>query len=134
MNREEAKQYVKDNLDTYLTYKGINSNRTFKCLNPAHADNKPSMSVDRRSNSGLHCHCFSCGAYYDTFDLIGIDYGFKDETEIFHKAYEIFDIQVDGENKSKTVQKRTKTQQTIHNKQYTIRSCGKYGRRKDRYY
>lgn len=99
MDREAAKQYVKDQLENYLQSKGIDTRHPFKCLNPAHVDKRPSMSIDRTSGSGLHCKCFSCGAYYDTFDLIGIDYGLTDEAEIFKKAYELFNLDVDGYTK-----------------------------------
>ena len=46
MNREEAKQEVKKRLEEYLRAKGIDTSRKFRCLNPAHADEHPSMSYD----------------------------------------------------------------------------------------
>lgn len=104
MDRETAKQYVKGQLESYLQGKGINTRRPFRCLNPAHTDNKPSMSIDRNSSSGLHCKCFSCGAYYDTLDLIGIDYGLTDETAIFNKAYELFNLDIDRYSHRATAQ------------------------------
>ena len=45
MNRDEAKRYVKDQLENYLQSKGINTSKNFKCLNPAHDDKHPSMSL-----------------------------------------------------------------------------------------
>lgn len=128
MDRIQAKQYVKDQLDSYLRGKGINPRSSFKCLNPEHNDSNPSMSVDRTSSSGLHCKCFSCGAYYDTFDLIGMDYGLTDEAAIFSKAYELYGLDVDqrptaqedfkdeGQNQPRS---RQNTQTTIHNNSYT---------------
>lgn len=97
MDREAARQYIKDHLEDYLESEwGINTRKSFHCLNPDHNDHNPSMSIDRSSRSGLHCKCFSCGAYYDTFDLIGIKYGLTDETEIFKKAYDVFQIDAGG--------------------------------------
>lgn len=97
MNREDAKQYVKDQLEVYLQGKGINTRRPFRCLNPEHiTDNNPSMKVHRDSRKGLYCHCFSCGINYDTFDLIGLDYGLTNSADIFKKAYEIFNIDPDS--------------------------------------
>ena len=121
MDRETAKQYVKGQLESYLQGKGINTRHPFRCLNPAHTDNKPSMSIDRTSGSGLHCKCFSCNAYYDTFDLIGIDYGLTSETEIFKKAYEFFNLDIDSrleyQNQPKTEQN---THNTLHKESYTM--------------
>ncbi len=97
MDREAARQYIKDHLEDYLESEwGINTRKPFRCLNPDHNDHKPSMSIDRSSRSGIHCKCFSCGAYYDTFDLIGIKYGLTDPSEIFNKAYEVFQIDRGG--------------------------------------
>ena len=49
------------------------------------------MSFDKE-----HCrvHCFGCGASYDTFDLIGLDYGIKGK-ELFEKAFDLFGVSVD---------------------------------------
>lgn len=133
MNREQAKEYVKQGLESYLQGKGINTRKPFKCLNPVHQDHKPSMSIDRTSSSGLHCKCFSCGAYYDTFDLIAIDYGLTDDEAIFSKGYELFNLDIEREyhkptaredfGEPKEYQKQAKieqnTQYTVHNIQYT---------------
>lgn len=137
MDRETAKQYVKGQLESYLQSKGINTRRPFRCLNPAHTDNKPSMSIDRASGSGLHCKCFSCNAYYDTFDLIGIDYGLTSETEIFKKAYELFNLDIDSYSHRTTAQEdfsdldsrpeyqnqpknEQNTHNTLHKESYTM--------------
>lgn len=129
MDRETAKKYVKRQLESYLQGKGINTHHPFRCLNPAHTDNKPSMSIDRNSSSGLHCKCFSCGAYYDIFDLIGIEYGLTDETTIFNKAYELFGLDIDHYSDKATSQEyqsqfkiEQDTHNTIHNANYTT-SC-----------
>lgn len=89
MDREQARDYIRGELENYLSSKGINTRKPFKCLNPAHPDNNPSMSYDRNRKKA---HCFSCGADYDTLDIIGIDYGIADNGEIFKKAYELFGI------------------------------------------
>ena len=85
-------EYIKSQLESYLRQKNIDTSRNFRCLNPNHEDKNPSMSIDRTSRSGLHCKCFSCGAYYDIFDLIALDYGIIDKSEVFKKAYEIFNL------------------------------------------
>lgn len=75
-------------LADYLINKhNININRPFTCLNPSHEDNHPSMSYSPKYNI---CKCFACGATYDIFDMIGLDYGvesFKEKLEIVDKLY-----------------------------------------------
>ena len=75
-------------LADYLINKhNININRPFTCLNPSHEDNHPSMSYSSKYNI---CKCFACGASYDIFDMIGLDYGvesFKEKLEIVDKLY-----------------------------------------------
>lgn len=92
MTRDQAKDYVKGQLENYLQGKGIHTRQPFKCLNPDHPDNKPSMSFDPRRNK---CKCFSCNADYDTFDLISIDYGVSGR-ELFEKAYSLYGLHIDG--------------------------------------
>ena len=89
MNKDQAREYIKGELENYLTSSGRSTRRPFRCANPEHPDTKPSMSFDKKR---LKVHCFSCGADYDTLDLIGIDNGITDPAEIFKKAYEIYGI------------------------------------------
>ena len=93
MDRKQAREAVKGRIEEYLQQKGINTRKSFCCLNPEHADSNPSMSLDRKHS---RAKCFSCGASYDIFDLIGMDYGLTDSKDIFAKAYEIYGIQIDG--------------------------------------
>lgn len=85
-----AKAQAKNMLEWYLQNKGINTRKNFQCLNPNHNDNKPSMAYKNN-----YCHCFSCGAHYDIFDLIGVEYNITSETEKFKKTYEILGIDVE---------------------------------------
>ncbi len=98
MDREQARDYVKGLLPDYLRSKGIDTEKNFKCLNPEHNDTHPSMSYYYKNN---RCMCFSCGARYDIFDLIGIDYGLTDNKDIFKKAYELYNVEIDKTNDSK---------------------------------
>lgn len=97
MTRDQAKDYIKGELEGYLKGKGINTRKPFLCLNPDHGDRNPSMSYDARRKK---CHCFSCGADYDTLDLIGLDYGLTDPKEIFKKAHEVFNLSVENDRPS----------------------------------
>ena len=93
LDRRQAKETVRSHIEDYLQSKGINTRRAFNCLNPEHNDTTPSMSLDRRN---LRVHCFSCGARYDIFDLIALDYGLTDHKEIFDKGYELYGIEVEN--------------------------------------
>jgi replicative DNA helicase len=93
LDREQAKEHIKAQLEDYLSSRGINTRKNFTCLNPLHADKKPSMSYDRKRKKA---HCFSCGADYDTFDLIGIDHGLTDPADIFDTAHRLYNITLDG--------------------------------------
>lgn len=94
MNKEQAKNYVKDQIKNYLLDQGINPSKVFRCLNREHEDRNPSMSFDKARQK---VHCFSCGADYDMFDLIGIKYSLSDPKDIFAKAYEHFGVTLDTE-------------------------------------
>lgn len=122
-NRDQAKEYIKSQLENYLKQKGIDTRKPFKCLNPTHADKNPSMSYDGKRNKA---HCFSCGADYDTLDLIGLDYNLSDSKDIFNKAYEIYHITIKGEPNnsefidfSDTIKKEDKTMQNTQVQDYT---------------
>ena len=66
---------LRPRLPEYLERHGISLGpglrRKIRCLNPQHTDNHPSMSYDAQRH---RLHCFSCGANYDLFSLIGMDY------------------------------------------------------------
>lgn len=119
MNREQAKDAVKDRIEEYLQGKGINTRKNFKCLNPAHADNKGDMSFYRPSKQCI-CHC---GAKYDIFDLIGMDYGLTEQADIFKKAYELFNISIDKEpikeDKAAQIAKKTEKEAPEARTDYT---------------
>lgn len=87
MDREQARRYIREHMDWYLSQKGIDIQKPFRCLNPEHEDRHPSMRYDPRRHKA---HCFSCGADYDTLDLIAIDFHLTGGRDIFARAYEIF--------------------------------------------
>ncbi|MBO4515948.1 toprim domain-containing protein [bacterium] len=114
MNPEDAKESAKTNLSDYLTAKGINTSTNFSCLNPLHEDRHPSMSFDKKRN---RCHCFSCGADYDIFDVIGIDTGLTGK-ELFNHVYKMFNIHVEfaGQNTNASSSKSISHQDSQANK------------------
>jgi replicative DNA helicase len=93
MERDQAKDFLKGKLEEYLKLKGINPRKNFNCLSPNHNDRTPSMGYNREA---LNCHCFSCGASYDIFDIVGLDYGLQDFKDQLSKAAEIFGVSLQG--------------------------------------
>ena len=126
MNSEQAKDYIKEQLESYLQGQDIDTSKHFRCLNPDHEDKNPSMSYDPTREK---VHCFSCGEEYDILDLIGIDYNLNTFSEQFNKACQIFSIPLNEEFKNipKTEQKQAapqkveKDQKEYINKSYSIR-------------
>ena len=89
---EQNKDLIKDNLRDYmLSSRGIElrHGKCFTCVNPAHNDKHPSMGYDEERN---RVKCFSCGASYDTFDLIGIDYNLPGFMSQYKKACELYGL------------------------------------------
>ena len=93
--KEDVKAFIKSMCRDYLKSKGIDIQRPFRCLNPEHQDEHPSMSFDKKRDK---VHCFSCGADYDTFDLVGIFEGLNGFQEVFNRACEIFDCEAKRED------------------------------------
>lgn len=98
---------AKGRLADYLRKKGIDLAKPFRCLNPEHDDQSPSMRYDSRRQI---VHCFSCGASYDIFDVVGIDYGLTQSKEKFNKTYEVLGIQVDSSVQGNARPRPSKTQ------------------------
>lgn len=91
---DNKKAVAKAALPGYLeTSHGIDTSRFFRCLNPEHEDRHPSMALDRKNH---RCVCFSCGARYDIFDLVGIDYGITNTAQKFRKTYQILGLNKGG--------------------------------------
>jgi DNA primase len=69
VNLEVMKERVKPYLKAYLSSQGVNMNSSdgkFRCINPAHPDNNPSMGIVP-SSDGKVFHCFSCHCSGDIF-------------------------------------------------------------------
>jgi DNA primase len=88
----------------YLTMKGINYRQPFRCINPAHQDNKPSMHYADFLNGKpwYKIRCFSCCACYDIFDLVKQDFNLKNMREAAFKIAEIFSLDIDGQTRTGT--------------------------------
>lgn len=100
----QVKEYLKEQLVDFLEERNINIRKNFICLNPEHLESTPSMSYDARRNK---VHCFGCGADYDIFNLIGIEYGLDDFQSQFNKACELYDVKVEQNHTTKPTRVRT---------------------------
>lgn len=81
----EYKTYLWDYLQKY--HNVTSPKRFFHCLNPNHIDNNLSMMFTDKYNI---CKCFSCGASYDIYDLIGLDYDLHNFKEQLEKVQELY--------------------------------------------
>lgn len=81
----EYKTYLWDYLQKY--HNVTSPKRFFHCLNPNHIDNNPSMMFTDKYNI---CKCFSCGASYDIYDLIGLDYDLHNFKKQLEKVQELY--------------------------------------------
>ena len=93
MSRENALQQLKTMIEPYLQARGIDTRHNFKCLNPEHNEDNPSMGLDRANNQA---HCFACGARYDIVDLIKMDNPGLDDKAAFETGYRMFNIDAGG--------------------------------------
>ena len=89
MAADDKTKYLREKLAEYLMrqHPEISLNKPFKCLNPEHQDTNPSMSYYAKTNI---VKCFACGAKYDIFDLIGIDYSISSFADQKAKAEAFF--------------------------------------------
>lgn len=110
MNRDEAKQIIKNQLENYLQSKGINTIGLFNCLNPDHPDRHPSMSIDKTGPNAPQAHCFSCGARYDMLDIIGIEYGLDNYDDQLEMGARLFGL---GELEPRSTAKGNQNQPKI---------------------
>lgn len=128
-NFEDYKHYAEDFLERFY---GVPTTRNFKCLNPMHNDDNPSMGYDKNSN---RAHCFGCGASYDIFDLVEIYFGIKDKGEQFKKVQEIYGGGSSATKKSaKTIQKNENKVEKASKKQEIhdyIEACIKNAKKTD---
>ncbi len=62
------KEQLRQALPLWLEEHGYPLHRSFRCLNPNHADHHPSMRYNPKTYT---VHCFACSATYDIFHLVG---------------------------------------------------------------
>lgn len=101
MNRDQAKEYVKNNLETYLnsiTSKKGNMYICPLCKSGTGANKTPAGAV-----KGNRFSCFSCdNTNLDTIDLIAqVESLEAGSPEAFNRAYEIFNIEIDKDTQTR---------------------------------
>jgi replicative DNA helicase len=89
MADDKATIELRARLREYLQRRGIDPQhgKRFRCLNPAHEDHTPSMTLHK---GGLFCRCWTCGQNWSVFDLIGFEFGLTDFGDQKAKAAELF--------------------------------------------
>lgn len=92
-DRNRLRDEARAMLHAYLEKLGLDTRKPFKCLNPAHQDNNPSMSFDPKTN---RVKCFACSWSGDIFDLIGMEHGIVAFSERLDKAAEVLGLSFTG--------------------------------------
>ncbi len=99
-------------LGDYLNMTGRSTRKNFPCVSPDHEDKNPSMHL-----YGSTCFCFSCGARYDIFRLIGVDYDIPDFRSQVEKACELFNVSSkDAESMTNDIRHKESAQFTVKQK------------------
>lgn len=93
MDREQAKNYIRENPEQYL--QKDNSGKGYIC--PMCSSGTGKNGTGMTTKDGIHFTCWSCNDIQnnDIIDIIGIENQITDTREIFNKAYEIYGIEVD---------------------------------------
>ena len=97
---DQAVKEIKGHFLDYLNEQGINTNRLFNCLNPAHEDTHPSMSYDSTKNI---VHCFSCNSNYDIISLYAIQNNLdnnKDFKKIIEELAKKYNVNIKATKKA----------------------------------
>lgn len=99
MNKKYTLGNLKTRLPDYLKDNGIDINRGFRCLDPNHEDNNPSMHYSKKLEI---VKCFGCGKSYNIFGLIGLEYGLKSFKEQIEKVCELYNYDINEVDFSKS--------------------------------
>lgn len=96
------------NLKYYLESKGIQTDRMFRCINPEHQDNDPSMKYFDDNK----VYCFGCGKSYNLIECISILEN-MDKKEAFKYAIQCYGNFISSKRVEKPITKKE------NNKSYT---------------
>ncbi|MBO6209321.1 MAG: toprim domain-containing protein [Schwartzia sp.] len=110
-------------LGEYLEMTGRTTKKNFACASPKHEDKNPSMHF-----YGTTCFCFSCGARYDLFRFIAVDYGISNFRGQVEKACEIFRVSAkEAENMTQEIRDRETARRAFsREKPKELRDYGKF--------
>lgn len=111
MDREEAKEYVRAHAKEYL--QPDKSKKGFVCPICGSGTGKTGTGISAKDGKHFTCWANNCFKNSDIIDIIGLQYGITNDKEKFNKAYELFNIEVEG---SKMIQKHDKTEQKPNGK------------------
>ena len=112
-----------DRLGEYLEMTGRSTKKNFSCASPKHEDQNPSMHF-----YGTTCFCFSCGARYDLFRFIAVDYGISDFRKQVEKACEIFRVSAKeaGDMTREIRERESARSRGVQEKPRELRDYGKF--------
>lgn len=89
MTRDEAKDYCRGQLASFLQAQGKPINKKFECYKCGH---KAMLYYAEKQQ----VHCFHCDTFFDIFDLVGEIYGISDRKAVFDRTYQECGIEIAG--------------------------------------
>ena len=100
MNKNHAKQVIKNRLEEYLLSITSKVGEKYICPLCGSGTKTNKTPAGQLNKDGQTFHCFSCGFHGDIFTLIGAKEQITDVAEQFNRAYQIFGFYTDGNKKS----------------------------------
>lgn len=119
MNREDARQYIKEHPEFYLERA---RRRGYICPICGNGKGTDGDGIEANpAGDGTQYKCFKCGFYGDIIDLIGQVEGISDDKDMFERAYDIYGIEIDKDNHitSRAAKKAKQTQAKVEDDQDT---------------
>lgn len=92
-SREDAKNYINAHPERYLTRaKDVQGKPSYVCMICGNGSGESGTGMT--TQDGIHWHCFKCGFHGDMIEHIKQVNNITDNAELFHVAYELYDIQI----------------------------------------
>lgn len=103
MDKEHAKQVIKNRLEEYLLTITSKVGKNYICPICGSGTKANKTPAGTLSKDKLYYHCFSCGFHGDIFNLIGVKNGITDISAQFKHAFQIFGFFTENESKKSSI-------------------------------
>lgn len=117
MNREEAKQYIIEHPELYLTRDG--SKKGYICPKCGSGSGHHGTGITENPNNPNHFTCWHCETQGDVLEFIQVTFGLSDYNDVLRKACDIYGINYDNLTSDyiPSIKKDTTAKPTEHKKE-----------------